>query len=397
MRADGTFDESSTPTPAPQALGRDSGLSDADRVAGEGEGERLVRPVKDFLLKVEARVAGLLPMEVVALRLWTGPMRVKYTAALAGEPQALVLGLKGNHYPATLRVLLSALGKLRAAAPPQRPKASAMPQITAARSRGYLVLGRPPSNLASADPHSALAQDPSADSDTRAAADKAEERRRGEALGALWEPDSNGHRGGLVAGLVSCTREARVAAAACVGGAVLVEVALTKASGAVDLAWVSQYPAEYEVVLPPNTYLDLHPHYASLSAAGLLGPSIGASQSQAGDARPSAATREEEAWIVAVEASATAWHGLEASLSQEAAWPVQLIDAARQRLDALGQGLATHALALLRTVLARRRDSSLMRRASSAASGANLASADGSVFAREDEGEGGEQADRTPP
>ena len=289
MRADGTFDESSTPTPAPQALGRDSGLSDADRVAGEGEGERLVRPVKDFLLKVEARVAGLLPMEVVALRLWTGPMRVKYTAALAGEPQAWVPGLKGNHYPATLRVLLSALGKLRAAAQPHRPKASAMPQIMAARSRGYLVLGRPPSNLASldsSDSHSALAPDPRA-ADARAAADKADERRRGEALGVLWEPDSDGHRGGLVAGLVSCTREARVAAAACVGGAVLVEVVLTKASGAVDLAWVSQYPAEYEVVLAPNTYLDLLPHYASLSAAGLLGPSIGAGQ--AGNARPSAA------------------------------------------------------------------------------------------------------------
>jgi len=41
------------------------------------------------------------------------------------------------------------------------------------------------------------------------------------------------------------------------GGIVVVEVELTRASAAVDLGWLSQYPRLADVALLPNTYIEL--------------------------------------------------------------------------------------------------------------------------------------------
>lgn len=44
---------------------------------------------------------------------------------------------------------------------------------------------------------------------------------------------------------------------------------LGKAAGAVDLAWVSQYPHLAELVLLPYTHLDINTHCAAVATASL--------------------------------------------------------------------------------------------------------------------------------
>ena len=156
---------------------------------------------------------------------------------------------------------------------------------------------------------------------------------------SFWRKDRVGKRGGLVRGFLSGSRSAAVLQAAG-RRVVLLEVNVGKAAGAVDLAWVSQYPHLGEVVLAPYTHLDILPHYQavpaeSLDEAARRGHPAGAS------APPRKLLAHERSFVTVVEASAARWQGVVATgggMSARAAWPVR----------------ASAALALPMTHLARR-------------------------------------------
>jgi hypothetical protein len=57
--------------------------------------------------------AKLCKEEVIALRLYTGPMYIKYNAVLRGYPKSELLALKGNRYTTTIHAVVSGLLKLQ--------------------------------------------------------------------------------------------------------------------------------------------------------------------------------------------------------------------------------------------------------------------------------------------
>ena len=59
------------------------------------------------------RSAQLCKEEVIALRLYTGPMYIKYNAVLRGYPQSELRALKGNRYTTTIHAVVSGLLKLQ--------------------------------------------------------------------------------------------------------------------------------------------------------------------------------------------------------------------------------------------------------------------------------------------
>ena len=59
------------------------------------------------------RSANLCREEIVALRLYTGPMYVKYNAVLRGWPAGELRALKGNRYTTTIHAVVSGLLKLQ--------------------------------------------------------------------------------------------------------------------------------------------------------------------------------------------------------------------------------------------------------------------------------------------
>lgn len=75
------------------------------------EGRSLI-PIESFMTHEDCGRAGLLKEEVVALRLYTGPMFVKYNAVLRRFPQCVVNGLKGNRYTTTIHAIVSGIIKL---------------------------------------------------------------------------------------------------------------------------------------------------------------------------------------------------------------------------------------------------------------------------------------------
>ena len=75
MSVDGVFNLESSPLDA---------VHNGKGAGGGGEEDREVRSVKEVLQEREALAAGLTAEEVVALRLWTGPMAIKYNAVLTG-------------------------------------------------------------------------------------------------------------------------------------------------------------------------------------------------------------------------------------------------------------------------------------------------------------------------
>ena len=59
-----------------------------------------------------AVAAGLTREEVIAIRLFTGPMFMKYNAKLRQFPAAAVAALKGNAYVTSIHAVVSAIIKL---------------------------------------------------------------------------------------------------------------------------------------------------------------------------------------------------------------------------------------------------------------------------------------------
>jgi hypothetical protein len=74
---------------------------------------RTRQSVEELLAKDKIKKAKLSKEELIALRLYTGPMFVKYNCILRGFPKAVIDGLKGNRYVTTLHAIVSGINKLR--------------------------------------------------------------------------------------------------------------------------------------------------------------------------------------------------------------------------------------------------------------------------------------------
>lgn len=84
---------------------------DAGGSAATG-GIRNIKLLQEFLDNDICKIAQLLEEEVVALRLYTGPMFSKYNAVLRGFPTDVVNQLYGNKYVTTLHTIVSGIIKL---------------------------------------------------------------------------------------------------------------------------------------------------------------------------------------------------------------------------------------------------------------------------------------------
>ena len=73
---------------------------------------RTRQSVAELLAKDKIVKAKLSKEELIALRLYTGPMFVKYNCILRGFPKAVIDGLKGNRYVTTLHAIVSGINKL---------------------------------------------------------------------------------------------------------------------------------------------------------------------------------------------------------------------------------------------------------------------------------------------
>jgi ankyrin repeat protein len=73
---------------------------------------RTRQTVAELMAKDKIIEARLSKEELIGLRLYTGPMFVKYNCILRGFPKAVVDGLKGNRYVTTLHAIVSGIRKL---------------------------------------------------------------------------------------------------------------------------------------------------------------------------------------------------------------------------------------------------------------------------------------------
>ena len=106
-------------------------MSEPDVADGMMVAGRNAKRLADLLQTDEARLASLLPVEVVALRLYSGPMYVRYNAvlrAMGSSSPGLVC------YSATIHVIASALLKLSRVTPPP-------PGLIVYRGTGGMALG----------------------------------------------------------------------------------------------------------------------------------------------------------------------------------------------------------------------------------------------------------------
>jgi hypothetical protein len=78
----------------------------------EGPRCREIHPLDNFLQSEKCTAAKLLREEVIALRLYTGPMYYKYNTVLRKFPVDAFAGLQGNSYTTTLHAIVSGIIKL---------------------------------------------------------------------------------------------------------------------------------------------------------------------------------------------------------------------------------------------------------------------------------------------
>lgn len=173
---------------------------------------RVPQPLDHFLNHETALQAGLEKPEIIALRLFTGPMFMKYNAKLRNFPQDGVEALKGNGYVTTIHAIVSAVIKL---------------------SRIWKL------------PH---------------------DRKVYRGLGGMllpekfWKEDQFGCRGGVELALMSTTIKRDVAiqySGTEKGRPTIFEIEVGQVDRGASLSWVSQYPMEEEIVMPPLSNLEV--------------------------------------------------------------------------------------------------------------------------------------------
>ena len=161
--------------------------------------------------------AGLLDVEVVALRLYSGPMYSRYNRilreALSSESQGAGTSASSNFYPTTIHVLVSGICKLT--------RVAKMPEGRVV-FRGLSGLALPPE---------------------------------------FFEKDEQGFAGGVEASFMSTTTKEEVARQ--YSGvreghvATIFRLELGKASLGADISWLSQFAGEAEMLFPPRTHLQI--------------------------------------------------------------------------------------------------------------------------------------------
>lgn len=75
-------------------------------------GSRCPSPLQAYMDSKICKQANLLEVEVIALRLYTGPMFFKYNSVLRNFPESAVTALKGNRYITTIHAIVSGVVKL---------------------------------------------------------------------------------------------------------------------------------------------------------------------------------------------------------------------------------------------------------------------------------------------
>jgi len=172
---------------------------------------RNAKRLADLLQTHEARVGSLMPAEVVALRLYTGPMYVRYNTVL----RAMGSSSHGRvFYSATIHIICSGLLKLSRVTPPP-------PGLIVYRGTGGMALGA-----------------------------------------NFLEPDEQGCIGGVEGGLMSTSPDRAVA----LGNTgvlkgkdlpTLFEIEVGKTSVGANISMFSQFEAELEFLYPPLTQLEI--------------------------------------------------------------------------------------------------------------------------------------------
>ena len=188
-----------------------NGRDKADTGEWKGLGRDAV-PLEGFLSLPTVQNAGLRQEEVIALRLYTGPLYVLYNAVLRGFPQPIVEALGGNRYETTIFCLCSGITKLSkvSAVPPNR---------LLYRGLGGMLLPD-----------------------------------------EFWKGSSTGFRGGVEYGLMSTTTS--MATAIEYSGidrkrATIFEIQAGRIDVGASLSSVSQYPGEEEFLMQPLSCLEV--------------------------------------------------------------------------------------------------------------------------------------------
>jgi hypothetical protein len=176
--------------------------------------ERKQLGLDNFVNHETAVKANLLLAEVIGCRLFTGPMFMKYNASLRKFPQDVFDELNGNRYTTTIHAVVSAIIKLSKVwqLPPSRK---------VYRGLSGMVLPK-----------------------------------------AFWKKDSFGCRGGVEYACMSTTTDRNVAIQYTKGRdgtyqPTIFEIEVGQVDRGASLNWVSQYPGEQEVLMPPLSNLEV--------------------------------------------------------------------------------------------------------------------------------------------
>lgn len=177
-------------------------------------GGRERKHISDFVKQEIAKKSGLTYEEALALRLWTGPMHLKYNAVLSGHPKGIEASLGTNKYSTTIHLILRALAKLS----PFQQQMQGRKVFVGLHGEAW---------------HS-----------------------------SIWKPDALGFKGAFMRGFISAASNLNTARSLPWKSdqrQIILEVELARTSMAVDVAWISQYPYEQEVLIPAFSYYEVTP------------------------------------------------------------------------------------------------------------------------------------------
>mmetsp|Transcript_38330 Transcript_38330/g.120666 ORF Transcript_38330/g.120666 Transcript_38330/m.120666 type:complete len:1644 (-) Transcript_38330:81-5012(-) len=171
---------------------------------------RRIRSMEDLMKEHVVQSANLLPEEVLALQLYSGPMFRKYNTVLRKFPETEVKALKSNNYVTTIFCVVSGIIKL-----------SRVSELSESRLvfRGLKDLSLPQE---------------------------------------FFTEDEYGVRGGIEFAMMSTTRDKSVALQYVgTGTATVFEIVYGAVDRGASIGFLSQYPDEDEILFPPLSFLEV--------------------------------------------------------------------------------------------------------------------------------------------